>query len=322
MTWAQTERNSKGSHLWQRLSFHIKKRENNQTAVIKPFSKTSEGRYCGGTETPTESTKNKMVYEVTEPEESYPITYRPQTPSPISTVSQRGVGGALGRSSGTEDQVITGVSSYMNQSSRNDSVPCGGVGGNSASQGSLMEQISCVVNRFTANISELNSMMLSNSPQGGAIGLSASMSASVSAHGQSSNCLPPYFLPREVSMPTTMTTYAEIQPLPPVESNGGRPMPCSLPSSSSRGPGARSSPVSSIKELMVGTASALESTATKAELEELLPLTPPSPFRDSVASGSGSPNSPGSSELALGLPPSPKYECLVLRHYSQSSSSL
>uniref|UniRef100_A0A4W4DTN5 Metabotropic glutamate receptor 5 n=1 Tax=Electrophorus electricus TaxID=8005 RepID=A0A4W4DTN5_ELEEL len=43
VTWAQTERNSKGSHLWQRLSFHIKKRENNQTAVIKPFSKTSEG---------------------------------------------------------------------------------------------------------------------------------------------------------------------------------------------------------------------------------------------------------------------------------------
>ncbi|KAI4905617.1 hypothetical protein NFI96_022334 [Prochilodus magdalenae] len=325
VTWAQTERNSKGSHLWQRLSFHIKKRENNQTAVIKPFSKTSEGRYCGGTEIPPDSANNKMLYEVTEPEERYPITYRPQTPSPISTVSQRAVAGALGRSTGTDDQVISGVSSYMSQSSRGDTVPCGGVGGTSASQGSLMEQISCVVNRFTANISELNSMMLSSTPPGGTMGLSASMTASMSTsmstHGHSSNCPPPYFLPREVSLPTTMTTYAEIQPLPPVESNGGR-TPCSLPSVSSRAPGTRSSPVSSVKELMVGTASALESTGAKAELEELLPLTPPSPFRDSVASGSGSPNSPAGSEAGLGLPPSPKYECLVLRHYSQSSSSL
>uniref|UniRef100_A0A671PTX5 Metabotropic glutamate receptor 5 n=1 Tax=Sinocyclocheilus anshuiensis TaxID=1608454 RepID=A0A671PTX5_9TELE len=47
VTWAQNECSSKGGHLWQRLSFHIKKRESNQTAVIKPFSKTSEGRYCG-----------------------------------------------------------------------------------------------------------------------------------------------------------------------------------------------------------------------------------------------------------------------------------
>ncbi|KAK1786110.1 hypothetical protein P4O66_017835 [Electrophorus voltai] len=316
VTWAQTERNSKGSHLWQRLSFHIKKRENNQTAVIKPFSKTSEGRYCGGTDLTPDSANNKMLYEVTEAEERYPITYRPQTPSPISTVSQR-AGGALGRVPAADDQVVC-VSSYMSQSPRSGSVACvGGAGGGSASQGSLMEQISCVVNRFTANISELNSMMLSSSPPGGTMGLSTSMSA----HAHSSNCPPPYFLPREVSMPTTMTTYAEIQPLPPVESNGGRPPPsCPLPNSS-RGAGKRSSPVPSVKELMVGTASAIDSPLMKDELEELMALTPPSPFRDSVASGSASPNSP-TSESGLGPTPSPKYECLVLRHYSQSSSSL
>uniref|UniRef100_A0A7N8XQ29 Metabotropic glutamate receptor 5 n=1 Tax=Mastacembelus armatus TaxID=205130 RepID=A0A7N8XQ29_9TELE len=35
VSWAQTERSSsRGNHLWQRLSFHIKKKENNQTAVI------------------------------------------------------------------------------------------------------------------------------------------------------------------------------------------------------------------------------------------------------------------------------------------------
>uniref|UniRef100_A0A3B4DAM5 Metabotropic glutamate receptor 5 n=1 Tax=Pygocentrus nattereri TaxID=42514 RepID=A0A3B4DAM5_PYGNA len=65
-----------------------------------------------------------------------------------------------------------------------------------------------------------------------------------------------------------------------------------------------------------------ENNQTAAELEELLPLTPPSPFRDSVASESSSPNSTAGSEAGLGPPPSPRYECLVLRHYSQSSSSL
>lgn len=293
MTWAQTERNSKGGHLWQRLSFHIKKRENNQTAVIKPFSKASE-------DVTPESVTEKMLYEVAESEERYPITYRPQTPSPISTVSLR-AGEILGRSQGPDEEQIISVSSYVSQSSRRESGACvgavGTVGGvavsgapgigagvSSSSQGSLMEQISCVVNRFTANISELNSMMLSSSPP------------------RPSKVPPPYFLSRDMSMPATMTTYAEIQPLPPVESNGGRP-PTSCPLG---GPPA-------VKEKIVEP-TLLESQTSKGEMEEILALTPPSPFRDSVASGSVS-NSPGSGS-------SPKYECLVLRHYSQSSSSL
>lgn len=292
VTWAQTERNSKGGHLWQRLSFHIKKRENNQTAVIKPFSKAAENV------TP-ESATDKILYDVAESEERYVLcdTYRPQTPSPISTVSQR-TGEIPGRSQGPDDEQIISVSSYISQSSRRESGSCtvGGIatgggdpvsgvmgiegGISSSSQGSLMEQISCVVNRFTANISELNSMMLSSSPP------------------RPSKVPPPYFLSRDMSMPATMTTYAEIQPLPPVESNGGRPS-CSL-----GGP-------PGVKETMIQTT---ESQPSKGEMEEILTLTPPSPFRDSVASGSIS-TSPASGS-------SPKYECLVLRHYSQSSSSL
>lgn len=295
VTWAQTERNSKGGHLWQRLSFHIKKRENNQTAVIKPFSKASE-------DVTPESVTDKMLYEVAESEERYAIRdmYRPQTPSPISTVNQR-TGEILGRSQGPDDEQIISVSSCVSQSSHRESGSCAGgigsggggvvsgavvVGGgvSSSSQGSLMEQISCVVNRFTANISELNSMMLSNSPT------------------RPSKVTPPYFLSRDMSMPTTMTTYAEIQPLPPVESNVGLPT-TSCPLS---GP-------SGVKENILDT-TVPESQASKGEMEEILALTPPSPFRDSVASGSVS-NSPASGS-------SPKYECLVLRHYSQSSSSL
>lgn len=289
VTWAQTER-SKGGHLWQRLSFHIKKRENNQTAVIKPFSKAAE-------DVTPESATDKMLYDVAESEERYVLcdTYRPRTPSPISTVSQR-TGGIPGQSQGPDEEQIISVSSYVSQSSCRESGSCavggmasggsetvsgamGTVGGvSSSSQGSLMEQISCVVNRFTANISELNSMMLSSSPP------------------RPSKVPPPYFLSRDMSMPATMTTYAEVQPLPPVESNGGRPS-CSL-----GGP-------SGLKETTIH-----ESQASKGEMEEILTLTPPSPFRDSVASGSIS-NSPTSGS-------SPKYECLVLRHYSQSSSSL
>ncbi|KAK5904578.1 hypothetical protein CesoFtcFv8_006124 [Champsocephalus esox] len=67
----------------------------------------------------------------------------------------------------------------------------------------------------------------------------------------------------------------------------------------------------------------------RAELEEeLFALTPPSPFRDSLGSSSGS----LISETGLCLPPapshpppsppSPRYSRLTLRNYSQSSSSL
>ena len=108
VSWAQTERSSsRGNHLWQRLSFHIKRKENNQTAIIKPFSKTPDGRYCGGGDLPPHvplpslpsiagrpDVADKTLYELSEAEERYPVAvYRPQTPSPISTVSQR-LGGA------------------------------------------------------------------------------------------------------------------------------------------------------------------------------------------------------------------------------------
>lgn len=305
MTWAQNECSSKGGHLWQRLSFHIKKRESNQTAVIKPFSKTAEGRYCGGTDINADS-NNKMLYEVTETEERYPVSYRPQTPSPISTVTQR-ASMTLAQSSSVDTQVMS-VSTYMCQPPQRGSVT---YGAGSASQGSLMEQISCVVNRFTANISELNSMMLTNSPPAGG---AAVLSTSASAHAHPSVQIEPsaYRLSREVSVPTTMTTYAEIQPLPPVEPNVSRPAPPRPLSGSSC---LRCSPTAGGKEFKVAAVSGRESPSNQPELEELLQLTPPSPFRDSAGSGSASPGS----EVETATP---KYECLVLRHYSQSSSSL
>uniref|UniRef100_A0A8D3BBF0 Metabotropic glutamate receptor 5 n=1 Tax=Scophthalmus maximus TaxID=52904 RepID=A0A8D3BBF0_SCOMX len=321
VSWAQTERSSsRGNHLWQRLSFHIKRKENNQTAVIKPFSKTSEERYCGGghlpphvplpslpsmSSLPTHPGHDvgpaKTLYELSELEERYSITYQPQTPSPISTVSQR-----LGAVAGSDGRLVV-VDDHPG-----------------VAQSSLMDQISCVVNRFTANITELNSMMLLPSP----------------THSHTNKHTPPsphpadpYLLPRELPMPPTLTTYADVQPLPPVESSfGGRggclahPMPHSpypLPP-----PHPQTSP--SLSPMRGGLVSCLsDSPLRRAELEEeLIALTPPSPFRDSLASGSGSPVS--ERDLCLPpvpshpppSPPSPRFSRLTLRNYSQSSSSL
>ncbi|XP_005516236.1 PREDICTED: metabotropic glutamate receptor 5 [Pseudopodoces humilis] len=268
VSWAQNEKSSRGAHLWQRLSVHINKKENpNQTAVIKPFSKsTDSSRHSSSATFPEASAKT--LYDVSEAEEQYPAQYRPQTPSPISTLSHR-----TASVSRTEDEAPTFQSEPPQRSS--------------SSQGSLMEQISSVVTRFTANISELNSMMLSTSTPGtmGAAPLCSS-----------------YLIPREIQLPTTMTTLAEIQPLPAIEVNGASQS-------------ARKSSNDSIKE---GTS---ETPTAKQDLEELVALTPPSPFRDSIDSGSASPSSPAS-ESALCIPSSPKYDTLLIRDYTQSSSSL
>ncbi|XP_056356690.1 metabotropic glutamate receptor 5 isoform X2 [Oenanthe melanoleuca] len=268
VSWAQNEKSSRGVHLWQRLSVHINKKENpNQTAVIKPFSKSTDSSRHGGSAAFPEASA-KTLYDVSEAEEQYPAQYRPQTPSPISTLSHR-----TASVSRTEDEAPTFQSEPPQRSS--------------SSQGSLMEQISSVVTRFTANISELNSMMLSTSTPGtmGAAPLCSS-----------------YLIPREIQLPTTMTTLAEIQPLPAIEVNGASQA-------------ARKPSNDSIKE---GTS---ETPTAKQDLEELVALTPPSPFRDSIDSGSASPSSPAS-ESALCIPSSPKYDTLLIRDYTQSSSSL
>ncbi|KAM7129105.1 metabotropic glutamate receptor 5 isoform 1-T1 [Ciconia maguari] len=268
VSWAQNEKSSRGAHLWQRLSIHINKKENpNQTAVIKPFSKsTDSSRHSSSATFPEASAKT--LYDVSEAEEQYPAQYRPQTPSPISTLSHR-----TASVSRTEDDAPTFQSEPTQRSS--------------SSQGSLMEQISSVVTRFTANISELNSMMLSTATPGTMVATPLCSS---------------YLIPREIQLPTTMTTFAEIQPLPAIEVNGA--------SQSARKPSN-----GSVKE---GTS---EAPSAKQDLEELVALTPPSPFRDSIDSGSASPSSPVS-ESALCIPSSPKYDTLLIRDYTQSSSSL
>ncbi|XP_077139184.1 metabotropic glutamate receptor 1 isoform X1 [Ranitomeya variabilis] len=64
-----------------------------------------------------------------------------------------------------------------------------------------------------------------------------------------------------------------------------------------------------------------ELVPSKLVLEDSPALTPPSPFRDSVASGSSVPSSPVS-ESVLCTPPSVTYASVMLRDYKQTSSTL
>ncbi|NXG47367.1 GRM1 protein, partial [Psilopogon haemacephalus] len=64
-----------------------------------------------------------------------------------------------------------------------------------------------------------------------------------------------------------------------------------------------------------------EPATSKLTLEDSPALTPPSPFRDSVASGSSVPSSPVS-ESVLCTPPDVTYASVILRDYKQSSSTL
>ncbi|MFT7800288.1 metabotropic glutamate receptor 5-like [Arapaima gigas] len=144
VTWAQNERGYR-HNLWKRISIHIKKKESNQTAVIKPFHKGSNV---------AREPVTKALCGVAVEEQQYPLTYHTRLPLAAGALSSRDV--LLGRDKETEDEEeVVALPSYLTGSSASR---------NSGSGGSIMEQISSVVDRFTANISELNSMMLSGSP--------------------------------------------------------------------------------------------------------------------------------------------------------------
>uniref|UniRef100_A0A7N8XPQ5 Glutamate receptor, metabotropic 5a n=1 Tax=Mastacembelus armatus TaxID=205130 RepID=A0A7N8XPQ5_9TELE len=248
VSWVQNERSYR-PNLWKRMSFHVKKKETvetNQTAIIKPFSK--------GGDTPVD-TAVKEQYE--EPEVSLPFVCSPSQ-SPLPTISHIiGVG-----------DIGIGIIGVQTQGT------------------TIMDQISSVVNRFTANISELNTMML---PGGGNI--SPISTTALPTAIDTAPCPPQYLTSRGRQAPSTVTTYAEVMPVSNFCENR---------------------PAGKIYEHLAGTCM---STRRVKDMEELLALTPPSPFRDSMSSN-------GSSPPSLSPASEAEYDQLLLRHYSQSSSSL
>lgn len=274
------------------MSFHVKKKdpvEVNQTAIIKPFSK--------GGEAPEDSVKE--LYE--EPQVPQPFSCSPSQ-SPLPNISSHApkARGLKGEEGSEEVQVFPtyvpehppGVRRRGGDNSQVSVVMDGGdisiisVGDIGQTQGTtIMDQISSVVNRFTANISELNTMML---PGGAIVGPPSSTALPTAAAADTPLC-PPQHLNKHA--PSTVTTHAEVTSVSSFCDNR---------------------PAAKIYEHLAGTC---VSGRRAKNAEELMALTPPSPFRDSSLS------SEGSSPPSLSPTSEAEYNQL-LRHYSQSSSSL
>ncbi|KAM9728954.1 glutamate receptor, metabotropic 5a [Menidia menidia] len=294
VTWGQNERGYR-PNLWKRMSFHVKKKdpvEVNQTAIIKPFSKEGDAPVDSGT---------KEQYE--EPQVSQSFTCPPpQSPLPaISHHAAKQRGPHRGKN-GEEAQVLptyvpeppAGVRRRGGDSGQGADMADGGdisiisVGDIGQTQGAtIMDQITCVVSRFTANISELNTMML----PGGATVTPPSPTA-LPAVADITPGPPQYLAPRAKQAPSTVTTHAEVMAVSNFCDNR---------------------PASKIYEHLSGTCGG---GRRAKDAEELMALTPPSPFRDSSLSSNGS------SPPSLSPASEAEYDQLLLKHYSQSSSSL
>ncbi|NWI38412.1 GRM1 protein, partial [Picathartes gymnocephalus] len=153
---------------------------------------------------------------------------------------------------------------------------------------SLMDQLQGVVNKFATGIPDFSAVL----PTPG------------SGNGVRPPCPPP--LPQQ-------------QPLQPFQVAAFSEEPLSPPAEE-----AESEKVKLIQGYVYekSTEEEDEDPATsKLALEDSPALTPPSPFRDSVASGSSVPSSPVS-ESVLCTPPDVTYASVILRDYKQSSSTL
>ncbi|KAF7663315.1 hypothetical protein LDENG_00214130 [Lucifuga dentata] len=296
MTWAQNEQSYR-PNLWKRMSFHVKKMEMveaNQTAIIKPFSKGTDTSADSGVREEYEESQMSQPFIVDTYQSCSP------SPSPLSTISQLAAK-ARGFQEGEDEEEAQALPAFVpdhlvgvrrrgadNSQSAivglDDSVDISAVGvgdigigviGGQSQGITIMDQISCVVNRFTANISELNTMMVNATP------------------GDSAHCPPQYLTSRSRQAPPTFTTYAEVAVVSDF---------------------CESQPADRVYEHVDG---ACLSSRRAKDMEELSDLTPPSPFRDSSLSSNSS------SSPSLSSPVSEaEYDQLLLRHYSQSSSSL
>lgn len=290
VTWAQNEHNYR-PNIWKRMSFHVKKKdvaEANQTAIIKPFSEGGDAPVDTGV---TEHFEEQQVpqpfscspapspraFQGGEDEEAGPAVATYVTEHPAG-VRRRGgdPSQGVGMVDGGDISVI-GVGDI-------------GVGmiGAQAQGTTIMDQISCVVNRFTANISELNTMMLP-----GGVPANPSATAAPPAAADAAPCPPQYLTSRGRQAAATVTTHAEVAVISNLCENR---------------------PAGKIYEHLA--ASCVGSSRRAKDMEELVALTPPSPFRDSSLSSSGS------SPPSLSPASEAEYDQLLLRHYCQSSSSL
>ncbi|XP_068600402.1 glutamate receptor, metabotropic 5a [Brachionichthys hirsutus] len=295
VAWVKNEHGYRPS-LWKRMSFHVKKKaavEVNQTAIIKPFSK--EGKTSADSSV-------KVIYE--EPQVCQPFTCS-TSESPLPTISHAAKAQAFqGQEEGDHVQTLTTYIPERAAGVRRRGGDCsqavgimdagdisaigvgdigiGMIGGHH--QGvTIMDQISCVVNRFTANISELNTMMLP--------GVTVSPTSTSTTAANAAVCPPQNPQSRSRQAPSTVTTYAEVAAVSNFCENR---------------------PAGKFYEHLAGTCS----SRRVGDVDELMALTPPSSFRDSSLS------SDGSSPPSVSPVSETECEQTLLRNFSQSSSSL
>ncbi|XP_038618259.1 metabotropic glutamate receptor 1 [Tachyglossus aculeatus] len=285
----------KGQHMWHRLSVHVKTNEMacNQTAVIKPLTKTYQGP---GKSLTFSDNSTKTLYNVVEEEESEPVPFSPPR-SPSMVVHRR-----LAAPVATPPLLTHGMEEetqlFLPEPRSPRSLPPPPQQPQE-SQHSLMGPLQGVVNKFAVGIPDFNAALVV--PGGLGNGMRNLYQP------------PPRQQQQQQALPLQLSMFSEEPMSPPAEDGESETF-----------------------KLIQDYVYEREGNTEDDELEEddvnlqasrkLTPeaspaLTPPSPFRDSVASGSSVPSSPVS-ESVLCTPPNGTYVSVILRDYKQSSSTL
>nr|XP_021519700.1 metabotropic glutamate receptor 1 [Meriones unguiculatus] len=293
----------KGQHVWQRLSVHVKTNESacNQTAVIKPLTKSYQG---SGKSLTFSDASTKTLYNVEEEDNTPSARFSPPS-SPSMVVHQRGPPVAttppLPPHLTAEETPLFLADPVIPKSL---SPPLPQQQQQSTQQSpqqpkSLMNQLQGVVTNFGTGIPDYHAMLAGSGTHGNGL------------HSLYTPPPPPQHLQM---LPLQLSTFHE-EPISPA--------------------GEDDDDDSEGFKLLQEFVYEREGNTEEDELEEeeelpaaskLTPqdspaLTPPSPFRDSVASGSSVPSSPVS-ESVLCTPPNVTYASVILRDYKQSSSTL
>lgn len=270
--------------MWHRLSVHVKSKEPgcNQTAVIKPLTKSYPGQ---GKSLTFSDISSKTLYNVVEEEESEPVRFS-QLSSPSTVVHRRVTVTPPLQASAEETHL------FLSEQNPHALPP--------PSQKSIMEQLQGVVNKFATGIPDFNSM--------------------IPAPGAGNGVRPIYHPPlmQQQVVPLQMGTFSKEPVAAPAEDEAEEEEEVE-----------ENEKFKLIQEYVYERPGNLEEdedeeeeqATSKLTLEDSPALTPPSPFRDSAASGSSVPSSPVS-ESVLCTPPNTIYASVVLRDYKQSSSTL
>lgn len=268
--------------MWHRLSVHVKSKEPGCNQTAV-IKPLTKSYPAQGKSLTFSDISSKTLYNVVEEEESEPVRFS-HLSSPPTIVHRRVTVTPPLQVSADEAHL------FLSEQSPQSLPP---------PQRSIMEQLQGMVNTFATGIPDFNSM--------------------IPVPGTGNGVRPIYHPPliqQQVS-PLPMGTFSKELASPPAEEEGEEEEEENekfklIPEYVYERPGNMEEEEEDEEE---------EQAASKLTLEDSPALTPPSPFRDSVASGSSVPSSPVS-ESVLCTPPSATYASVVMRDYKQSSSTL